>query len=354
MNPLLQRAHQEGTPLIDGETVTFVWQDERPPYLLGDFNQWDPAKAHPMVEVEPGLWSYQETVPRHAFIEYAYIVDLDKADTNDGRAPDPFNPRAKWNGISADNHYFYMPEATVTPLVKRQRGVARGLLSRHRIKTEGLAVEPERQVILYQPPVTEAVPLLVVYDGRDYWKQAQLPTIVDNLIAQKRIRPIALALVANGRKARFLEYGCSDVTVAFLEYVILPLARSHLNLIDIQAQPGSYGILGASMGGLMALYTGWRKPHIFGKVLSQSGAFSIFGHDFVLFDLVQAAQIPPPLKIWMDIGSYDFLLEGNQRMARALRRKGADMTYQEYPGGHNYYAWRDDLAAGLEKLFAVE
>jgi enterochelin esterase-like enzyme len=354
MNPLLQRAQQEGTPLIDGETVTFVWQGERPSYLLGDFNQWDPAKARAMIEVEPGLWSHQETIPRQAFIEYAYIIDQEKAETKEGRAPDPFNPRAKWNGITADNHYFYMPEAKPTPLVKRQRGVAAGTLSRHRVKTEGLAASPERQVVLYRPPVTEAVPLLVVYDGRDYWKQAQLPTIVDNLIAQKRIRPIAMALVDNGRQARFLEYGCSDVTVSFLEYVVLPLAQTHLNLIDIQAQPGSYGILGASMGGLMALYTGWRKPLIFGKVLSQSGAFSIFGHDFVIFDLMQAALIPPPLKIWMDIGAYDFLLESNQRMTRALRRKGADVTYREYPGGHNYYAWRDDLAAGLEKLFAVE
>lgn len=72
-----------------------------------------------------------------------------------------------------------------------------------------------------------------------------MTVIVDNLIAQKRIRPVALAMLHNGGRVRFVEYGCSDVTLALLVETVLPLARQHLKLVDIKKHPGSYGVLGA-------------------------------------------------------------------------------------------------------------
>lgn len=44
---ILQRLENESTPLIDGHTVTFVWEGEKPPLLRGDFNGWnqDPGQA---------------------------------------------------------------------------------------------------------------------------------------------------------------------------------------------------------------------------------------------------------------------------------------------------------------------
>jgi sulfatase maturation enzyme AslB (radical SAM superfamily) len=36
MNLMLERALQEGTPLIDDETVTFVWQGEEPLAGVGE------------------------------------------------------------------------------------------------------------------------------------------------------------------------------------------------------------------------------------------------------------------------------------------------------------------------------
>jgi enterochelin esterase family protein len=196
------------------------------------------------------------------------------------------------------------------------------------------------------------VSLLVVLDGRDYRTRAKLPIIVDNLIAQKRIRPIALALVQHGGQARFIEYMCNDATLGFLLREVLPLAQAQLNLLDIQKQPGAYGILGASMGGLIALYTGLRAPQIFGQVLSQSGAFG-FGlpnMDSVIFDLIRLMPAPP-IRVWLDVGRYEFLFQANQRMRDLLTERNYRFDYREYNGGHNYTAWRDDVAHGLVALF---
>jgi len=128
---------------------------------------------------------------------------------------------------------------------------------------------------------------------------------------------------------------------------VLPLARKALKLIDVKKTPGAYGVLGASMGGLIALYSGLRHPEIFGHVISQSGAFY---QPFVVNDLVQARQAPQ-LKIWMDAGALEYLLPYNRQMQARLAAKGYAVSYQEYRGGHNYTAWRNEVATGLETLF---
>ena len=104
------------------------------------------------------------------------------------------------------------------------------------------------------------------------------------------------------------------------------------------------------MGGLTALYAGLRAPAVFGRVLSQSGAFALGQHDTVVFDLVRHSPVPP-LRVWMSAGRYEWLLDCNRRMHRLLEKKGYDVAYHEHNGGHNYPAWRDHLAQGLEALF---
>jgi enterochelin esterase family protein len=109
--------------------------------------------------------------------------------------------------------------------------------------------------------------------------------------------------------------------------------------------------MGASAGGLMALFTALRAPHVFRRVLSQSGAFGWEGgHKPFVFDLAQYLPVRP-LRIWLDCGLYEGLLPGNRDMYDLLTRRGYDAQYREYPAGHNYPAWRDDLWRGLEALY---
>jgi enterochelin esterase family protein len=348
MHSLLERAQREGTPLIDGETVTFVWSGRQAPQLIGDFNRWDDDRALPLAEVAPSVWAYALPLPRDAYIEYAY--------TYQGQhVRDPYNRHVTPNGTGAFNQFFLMPDATMTPLVRRKRGVAAGTVTRHIVVGDHLVVGNRRIVYLYQPPVDAPCPLLVVFDGYEYLRRAHLPQIVDNLIAQRRIRPIALALVTHAGQARFVEYSCNDSVIGFLLRRVLPLARAQLNLLDPDATPGAYGLLGASMGGLMALYTALRVPEVFGHVLSQSGAFAfnLMGHDSLIADLIRCYETRP-LKIWMDAGRFEYLLSSNQRMHALLRERGYDVTYREYSGAHNYTVWRNDVGHGLEALFATK
>jgi enterochelin esterase family protein len=190
----------------------------------------------------------------------------------------------------------------------------------------------------------------MVWDGVDYLRRAHLPVIIDNMIAQERIRPVALAMIQNGGRARTVEYACSDATLGFLTQSVLPLAQSNLRLTD--PKQGNYGVLGASMGGLMAMYTGMRLSHIFNNVLSQSGSFSSDEYNPVVIDLIRHTPIQP-VKIWMDVGTYDFpeIRTSNRSMAALFQERGYTATLRQHNAGHNFPAWRDDVWRGLEWLF---
>src|SRR5262245_8606778 len=124
MHLLLERVQREGSPLIDGETATFVWSGAQAPQLIGDFNRWDDDRALALAEVAPGVWSHSLTLPRDAYIEYAYSA-------GGQRVLDPYNRRTTPNGTGTINQFFLMPEAALTTLVRRQRGVPAGTLTRH-------------------------------------------------------------------------------------------------------------------------------------------------------------------------------------------------------------------------------
>ncbi len=346
-HPLRARARATGTPIIEGERAIFVYEGSEPPLLVGDFNGWDAYHPARWERAGEELWTYSLSLPADAYMEYAFLVEPGE----EVRVHDPFNTRTVPNGVGQINHYFYMPAAAPTSFAQRAPFVPEGLVTRHLIQHPRLVAGGKRMVHLYHPPTDQACPLMIVFDGRDYLRRARLSIIVDNLLAAGRIRPIALALVENGGPARMLEYACNEATVGFLMECVLPLAQKHLNLVDPAQQPGAHGVLGASMGGLMALYVGLRQPDVFGHVLSQSGAFELGAADTVIFPLIRYAP-RPRVKVWLDVGRYEWLLPANRRLRDLLAGQDYDFSYREFNAGHNYPAWRDDVWRGLEWLFS--
>jgi enterochelin esterase-like enzyme len=345
---ILERINTERTPLIDENTVTFIWHGRHAPILVGDFTGWDEGKPIKMTKSGRDLWTYQQNFPPDAYIEYGFK-------RGDESVEDPYNARRTSNGVGGYNHYFSMPEYKPTNLVKNRPEIPHGTVRQFDLPTNYFISGKKRKVFLYKPPNEVKVPLVVVWDGQDYLKRVRLNVIVDNMIAEKHIQPIAMAFVSNGgQRSRMSEYACNDATLGFLMTEVMPLASRELDLLDTHNFPGEYGVLGASMGGLMSAYTGARIPQIFGKVLSQSGAFSWGDFDMVVFDLLNHPD-ERALSIWMDAGIYDLtgLLESNRKMRDLLVERKYRFTYHEYHAGHNYPAWRDDVWRGLEAMYGT-
>ena len=351
-NSVIQRALKSGNPVVDTDHAIFIWEGESAPQLTSDLNEWG-GKRKPFKRVSPRLipdskksiWYAALTLPRDAYVEYVFYDPITQTNFLD-----PLNKKSVPNGMGGRNNYFYMPETMPSPYAMRRADVTPGTLTSYRVDTGLLREDYERTIYLYRPPVKEPVPLLVVYDGQEYIQRAKLNTIVDNLIADGHICPIAMAFLPNGGRWRSVEYACSDATLNWVEQIVLPLARTKLNLIDIDEQNGAFGVLGASFGGLMSLYTGLRLPDIFGKVLSQSGVSALDGRDFATVDLIKHKHARD-IQIWMDVGKLEFLLEDNRRMSALMQENGYNVAYREYTGGHNYTSWRDDVWRGLKTIF---
>jgi len=188
----------------------------------------------------------------------------------------------------------------------------------------------------------------VVLDGQDYFQRTRLTTLADNLIHRRTVPPLAIAFLDNARQARFAEYGCSEALVGFVGQELLPWVASQVPLVQ---QQGVHAVLGASLGGLAALWLGVRLPEIFGRVFSQAGGFALgFTKELGLTTILRLSE-RLPLRIYMDCGRFDPLLETNRMMKELLEARGYDLTYREFNAGHNYPAWRKELTAGLEWLF---
>ncbi|MBI3738651.1 MAG: esterase family protein [Chloroflexi bacterium] len=341
-HPLQKRLHAEGNPLIDDDVVTFLWEGKSAPELIDDLHRWEESPQR-LKRLGAGLWAVSFSLAADAYLEYSFRDPKSKK-----RFRDPFNKNRIYNGVGSYNNFFYMPGASPSPWTKVNNDIDHGKITRHEIETWMLGGRGKRTVHLYHPPTLEPAPLLVVYDGNDYLQRGKITTILDNLIAQKRIRPIALALLQNGgQHRRFIEYADSDATLSWLRHDVLPLAHRKLKLTD---ERGAFGVLGASMGGLMSMYTGLRMPETFGRIISQSGVFSFEGLDCSVVDLIRYAP-RSDVKIWMDVGKMDFLLEDNRRMQPILKEQGYNITYRENGGAHNFTTWRDSLSQALISMF---
>ncbi len=331
------------TPIIEGKQVTFLFEGDRPPRLLGDKWGWDPeGEGVELTSIGKDLWGLTDTLPENAYVEYHFLLEGE-------HCLDPRNLRKCSNGLGGYNNYFYMPKAAPSPWTMYDGRIRRGSVTRHRLEAENLIVPSRRDVWLYDPQVSHPVKLLVVLDGRDYYRRGRITTTVDNLIAAGKIEPLGLAMVDCSPSARFLEYACSDLTVAFLQQHVLELARSRLSLIDENKHPGAHGVMGSSMGGLMSVFAAARLPNTFGKALSQSGAFEIWERRPLVWDLIENNK--PPIQIWLDNGRLDFLYRENLRFKRFLTDLDIPYGYQEYSGGHNQTSWRNCLWRGLCRLF---
>ena len=172
----------------------------------------------------------------------------------------------------------------------------------------------------------------------------------DNLIADSAIPPVVAVLPDSlDSETRMRELRLHEPFVEFLTSELLPWAHDRLSFAD---DPTQTVVAGSSLGGLTSAFCGLRRPDVFGLVLSQSGAFQRgLPEDFARADRL-------PLRLHLDVGTletsafekFPSLYHANLHMRDVLIAKGYDVSFREFPGGHDYLCWRETVADGLVAL----
>ena len=204
-----------------------------------------------------------------------------------------------------------------------------------------------RRVAVYVPtqyvPGT-AAPFIVGADGPDQ----TLFTVLDNLIAQKRVPPMIAISIANGSgdaqgSQRGLEYDTMSGKYAeFVETEVLPLVEKEAK-VKLTTDPEGRATMGSSSGGSAALIMAWYHPELYHRVLTYSGTYvnqqwppnADTPHGAWEFHERLIPDSPPkPIRLWMEVGDRDLLnpnvmrdnmhdwVVANENMARVLAAKG--------------------------------
>lgn len=157
----------------------------------------------------------------------------------------------------------------------------------------------------------------------------------------------------------------------YYSYIAEELPKAIREFFNVSSKREDNFIAGLSMGGYGALKIGLRECDRFCAAVGLSAAtdmvrrceerrpvmLPIFGEELTvpesedLFKLAEK-QAKNPLKprIYLGIGTEDFLYEENQRLKATLETLGYDLTYRESAGAHNWVFWDAYIQYALEWL----
>ena len=272
--------------------------------------------------------------------------------------PDPLNHRtfpAASDPLVAQSEVLG-PAAKDSPYLYASVDVPRGSLYDELV--ESAVLKGPRKVTVYTPPgysdQSPHLPLLLVFDAEAYIEQVSAPTLLDNMIAAKKIPPL-IAVFVHSKGTRDSDLPPNERFPSFIVDELLPRLRHEYRLAE---DPQKNVVCGSSFGGLAATHLAYRHPEAFGKVISQSGSFWWFpGYTeqpspspdagAIIKQLAEAG--PKPVRLHMEVGQWESpgMVSANRMLASVLRGKGYDIRYNEFLGGHHYAYWRQTLPDAL-------
>ena len=204
---------REDFPLVDGNEVTFVYRGAADAvYLRCWVSGFDTAQPFQSLN-DTDLWVSTIDLPPGSRIEYKLEVEaggkreLILDPLNDVRAHDPFGANSVCQGAGYERPAWTFPDpearsGSIEPLA-----------------VESSAFRESREVSVYLPARfrrNRRYPLLVVHDGHDYVRYAELKVVLDNLVHYLEIPQMIVALTQS--PDRLKEYAGHDAHAAFIVF----------------------------------------------------------------------------------------------------------------------------------------
>jgi enterochelin esterase-like enzyme len=214
----------------------------------------------------------------------------------------------------------------------------------------------------YDANATEKYPVLYLLHGggedeRGWATQGKTDLILDNLIAEGKAKPMLVVMtdgnVGAGGIANFGERTLQQFENE-LKQVVIPFVEKNYRA---QTDSKSRALAGLSMGGLQTLYAGIRNNQMF----SSLGVFSSgwFSNNTTLSDpqyqfmKENASAINNNIRpLWVSMGGKEDIAYNNCKIMLAkFDEMNIKYTYSEYPGGHAWPVWRNNLYQFAQVLF---
>ncbi|MBS1680141.1 MAG: hypothetical protein JST48_00365 [Bacteroidetes bacterium] len=345
---------QNRIPLVVEDSVAFLYRGNANSVVWsGDFNGWGHDKNFNNEGKKLGaskIWILKTAFPKDARFDYKIIRN------GSDYILDPENKNEQWSGMGggSPNSELRMPLWKQSPEQDFHNDTPRGTVKKDILinsKLLGYAITYS----VYLPNGYEKLgklPAIYVTDGYEYLhpKLGNMATVLDNLIATKRIKPIVGIFIDHrepsnrSNNKRMQELAMNSTYLDFFVKELIPEVEKNYPIIS---QAKQRAILGTSMGGLTAAYFVFERPDVFGKAGIQSPAFWIKPQIFQL----GAAQTNPKVKISMTTGVVNDTGKESRRMKEILTERNCEYHYREVNEGHSWGNWKNLLADVLTDLF---
>jgi enterochelin esterase family protein len=304
-----------------------------------DANSWD-ANAFPMIRLSTTtLWYHTRTFEADARLDYKFVLN------GSTWILDPRNPHQVSGGFGP-NSELRMP-AYAPPLeVLYYPNIPHGALRDTSFFSASLG--NARTIRVYTPPdytsSSERYPVILFHDGLEFITLAQANNVIDYLISQKRIKPVIAVFVPPVNRREEYATSLQNQFTTFIVTEVMPwVDRRYRTLTD----PASRAALGASDGGNISLWLGYKHPEVFGNVAALSSN--------VESNVSSGFQSSPTLnlKFYLDMGTYDIsvLITRMNSFLPILQAKGYTFQYLEFHDGHSWGNWRSHIDNALEIFF---
>jgi enterochelin esterase-like enzyme len=226
-----------------------------------------------------------------------------------------------------------------------------------------------RQMYIYAPPgydekSSEKYPVLYIIHGggedeTGWATQGKANLILDNLIAESKAKPMLIVMPdanigVEGFNPDAIENGMK-VFEKEMKQVIIPFVEKNYRA---KTDANSRALAGLSLGGMHTLYTGINNLDMFaylgvfssGWIIPMMSKTADSQYDFMK---ANADKINTDLKVfWLSQGGpEDIAYKNGQIMLGKLDEMKIKHSYYEYPGGHSWPVWRNDLYNFAPLLF---
>ena len=222
-----------------------------------------------------------------------------------------------------------------------------------------------RQFYIYKPAgydrnTGQKYPVLYILHGggedeRGWATQGKTDLILDNLIAADKAKPM-LIVMPDGNVAGQMGFG--EMTLRMFEreltQCIIPFVENNYRA---ETAPGNRALAGLSMGGLQTLFVGINNAEMFPYLGVFSSGWMVPSHNDLAAKQYEFIKTNPEkignLRLfWIAMGGKEDIAWNNcQVMMKNLDELNVKYTYSEYPGGHAWPVWRNNLYNFAQLLF---
>jgi enterochelin esterase family protein len=353
--------HRHG-PLITEHDVLFRLPDRDDHYQAVRLHQ---ELARPRVGPDlrrvPGAACWELRWRRHGVDRMEYQFQVAERARGTSFILDPGNP-LRAAGAFGEKSVIEFPGYRPPAWLAAPNGL-RGSLVRLEIECPGLGVTVPAHV--WSPdavPEDRPLPLLLVHDGTDYARYADLLRLLAYAVHAGRLPPHRAALLVP--VLRNEHYAASGAYArALVEHVLPALEEA------VPVPPGErmrVG-MGASLGALAMLHAQRTAVAPLGALFLQSGSYFRRRTDAQEAHLVRFARIDRfvrqlltdrtdavrPVPVTLTCGAVEENLANNQAVAAALAAQGHRAVLHLSRDAHNWVAWRDVLDPHLLTLLGA-